>query len=91
MTMDPSEKDALTNVPGAGLTLYEQLGLACKADRFNRTDGTHLGTGGQPLPASMDQFTRLEQFTKLQQAPGVKYKDLEALVSSSVKYNLLPR
>ena len=90
MTMDPSEKDALTNVPGAGLTLYEQLGLACKADRFNRTDGTRLGTGGQPLPASMDQFTRLEQFTKLQQAPNVKYKDLEALVSSSVKYNLLP-
>src|SRR5579872_6433997 len=90
MTMDPSEKDALTNVPGAGLTLYEQLGLACKADRFTRTDGTKLGTGGQPLPASMDQFTRLEQFTKLQQAPTVKYKDLEALVSSSVKYNLLP-
>jgi GWxTD domain-containing protein len=90
MTMDPSEKDALTNVPGAGLTLYEQLGLACKADRFNRTDGTRLGTGGQPLPASMNQFTRLEQFTKLQMAPSVKYKDLEALVSSSVKYNLLP-
>lgn len=90
MTMDPSEKDALTNVPGAGLTLYEQLGLACKADRFTRTDGTRLGTGGMPLPASMNQFERLEQFTKLQQAPQVKYKDLEAVVSSNIKYNLLP-
>ncbi|HEX5431820.1 MAG TPA: GWxTD domain-containing protein [Bryobacteraceae bacterium] len=90
MTMDPSEKDALVNVPGAGLTLYEQLGLACKADRFTRTDGTRLGTGAMPLPASMDQFTRLEQFTNLQKAPKVKFKDLEAVVNSSIKYNLLP-
>ncbi|HYK59471.1 MAG TPA: GWxTD domain-containing protein [Bryobacteraceae bacterium] len=90
MTMDPSEKDALTNVPGAGLTLYEQLGLACKVNRFNRTDGTHLGTGTMPLPASMDQFTRLEQFTNLQKVPQTKFKDLEAMVSSSVKFNLLP-
>ncbi|HLI82996.1 MAG TPA: GWxTD domain-containing protein, partial [Bryobacteraceae bacterium] len=44
MTMDPSEKDALTYVPGAGLTLMEQLGLSDKTQRFNRTDGTHLGT-----------------------------------------------
>jgi GWxTD domain-containing protein len=90
MTMDPSEKDALTNVPGAGLTMYESLGLACKADRFNRTDGTRLGTGGMPLPASMNQFTRLEQFAKLQAQPAVKYKDLEAAVNSTIKYNLLP-
>jgi len=90
MTMDPSEKDALTNVPGAGLTLYEQLGLACKANRFTRTDGTRLGTGGMPLPASMNQFTRLEQFAKLQSQPAVKYKDLEAAVNSTIKYNLLP-
>ena len=90
MTMDPSEKDALTNVPGAGLTLYEQLGLACKADRFTRTDGTRLGTGSMPLPASMNQFTRLEQFTNLQKTPLTKFKDLEALVTSTVKFNLLP-
>ena len=90
MTMDPSEKDALVNVPGAGLTLYEQLGLANKVDRFNRTDGTRLGTGGMPLPASMDQFTRLEQFVNLQKAPAVKFKDLEAVVNSTIKYNLLP-
>src|ERR1041384_3669162 len=43
MTMDPSEKDALLYVPNAGLTLAEQMGLSDKTDRFNRTDGTHLG------------------------------------------------
>jgi GWxTD domain-containing protein len=66
MTMDPAEKDALLYVPGAGLTLYEQNGLASKEDRFTRTDGTRLGTGTMPLPASMDQFRRLEAFGQLQ-------------------------
>src|SRR6202795_4920894 len=90
MTMDPSEKDALLYVPGAGLTMYEQMGMSSKTDRFNRTDGTHLGTGNMPLPASMNQFERLEQFAKLQKPPQVKFRDLEALVSSSIRYNTLP-
>ncbi len=78
MTMDPSEKDALLYVPGAGLTLSEQMGLSTKTDRFNNTDGTHLGAplGGQP--ESMNEFTRLEQFAKLQAPPKIKYTDLEA-------------
>ena len=90
MTMDPSEKDALTYVPGAGLTLYEQMGLADQSQRFTRTDGTTLGTGNQPLPESMNEFTRLQQFANLQKAPEVKFKDLQAVVSSSIRYNNLP-
>jgi GWxTD domain-containing protein len=90
MTMDPSEKDALLYVPGAGLTLNEQMGLSTKTDRFNRTDGTHLGTGTQPLPESMNEFTRLERFAALQKPPTVKYKDLEAIVNSTVRFNSLP-
>jgi GWxTD domain-containing protein len=90
MTMDPSEKDALLYVPNAGLTMMEAMGLACKTQRFTRTDGTHLGTGGTPLPESMSEFSRLEQFAKLQRPPAIKYKDLEALVTSNVKFNLLP-
>jgi GWxTD domain-containing protein len=90
MTADPSEKDALLYVPGAGLTMYEQMGLACKQCRFTRTDGTHLGTGNMQLPASMDQFTRLEQFANLQKPPETKYKDLNSIITTSIKYNLLP-
>ncbi len=90
MSMDPSEKDALLYVPNAGLTMMEQMGLASKTDRFNRTDGTHLGVGDQPLPNSMNEFERLEQFAKLQKPPAVKFKDLEAAVSSSIRYNTLP-
>ena len=90
MTMDPSEKDALMMVPGAGLTMMEQMGLASKTDRFNRTDGTRLGTGNSPLPSNMNQFERLHQFAMLQKAPPIKFKDLEAAVTSTIKYNVLP-
>ena len=91
MSMDPSEKDALTYVPGAGLTLAEQMGLSDKTARFNNTDGTHMGaslTGGRPV--SYNEFERLEQFAKLQQAPKVKFKDLEAAISTRITYNILP-
>lgn len=84
LTMDPSEKDALLHVPGAGLSLMEEMGMASKADRFTRSDGTNLPTtmGGQP--ASMNEFNRLELYAKVQQAPPVKFKDLEALVTSRI-------
>ncbi len=90
MTMDPSEKDALMYVPNAGLTLMEQMGLACKTDRFTRSDGTHLGVGSMPLPDSMSEFNRIEQFAKINRPPAIKYADLEAAVNSTIKYNLLP-
>lgn len=90
MTMDPSEKDALLYVPNAGLTLMEQMGLSSKADRFGRTDGTRLGTGNSPLPMRMNQFERLQQFANLQKPPQIKFKDLEAAVNSTIRYNLLP-
>jgi len=90
MTMDPTEKDALLYVPNAGLTTNEEMGLSSKDDRFTRTDGTHLGTGDQPLSQKMNQFTRLEQFTNLQKPPAIKFKDLEAAVSTRITYNILP-
>lgn len=90
MTSDPSEKDALLYVPGAGLTLMEQMGLSTKTDRFNRTDGTHLGTPFGSEPESMNEFNRIEQFAKLQKPPAIKFKDLEAEVNSKITYNILP-
>src|SRR5258707_2813683 len=84
LTMDPSEKDALLHVPGAGLSLMESMGMASKADRFSRSDGTNLpkSLGGEP--ASMNEFTRLEQYSKAFRPPQVKYKDLEALVTARI-------
>ncbi len=90
LTMDPSEKDALLYVPNAGLTMDEQMGLSSKTQRFTRSDGTHLGTGTDPLPESMNEFTRLETWAKINKPPAVKYKDLEEVVTSNIRYNTLP-
>ncbi|HUG80811.1 MAG TPA: GWxTD domain-containing protein [Bryobacterales bacterium] len=91
MTLDPAEKDALLYVPGAGLTIAEQLGLSEKRDRFMRTDGTRMGNpigGAQSM--RYNQFERLQRWAALQKPPEIKFKDLEAVVDSSVQYNTLP-
>jgi len=82
LTMDPSEKDALLHVPNAGLSELESMGMASKADRFSRSDGTNLPTTMGGTPSSLNEFTRLELYAKVQRPPEVKYKDLEALVTS---------
>jgi GWxTD domain-containing protein len=82
LTMDPSEKDALLMIPGAGLTEMESMGLASKTQRFNNTDGTHLAAPLGMRPESMSEFSRLDLYAKIQQAPPVKFKDLEAVVTS---------
>ena len=90
LTMDPSEKDALLHVPGAGLTLSEQMGLTTKADRFRRTDGTRMGTpigGAQSI--RYNQFERLQLYANIFKPPAVKFKDLEAIVNSTIDYNTL--
>jgi GWxTD domain-containing protein len=84
MTMDPSEKDALLHVPGAGLSLLESMGLASKTDRFTRSDGTNLPTAMGGTPASMDEFNRLDLYAKIQKPPEVKFKDLEAIVTARI-------
>lgn len=85
LTMDPSEKDALLRVPGAGLTMYESMGLADKSSRFTNTDGTNVAwnQGGANMQhASDNEFTRLELMASIMRPPPVKFKDLEALVTS---------
>src|ERR1700686_113598 len=84
LTMDPSEKDALLHVPGAGLSLLESMGMASKADRFSRSDGTNLPRSLGGTPSSMDEFNRLEQYSKAFRPPAVKYKDLEAIVTARI-------
>jgi GWxTD domain-containing protein len=89
MTLDRSEKDALKMTPNAGLTLYEQMGMANKTSRF---DGGLEQLGAGPMSANLQtkQFDRLEQFAKLQAAPQVKFKDLEEIVSHKISVNLMP-
>jgi len=85
LTMDPGEKDALAHVPNAGLGTLEALGMASKADRYNRAGINTLPTpSGGADSYQAKEFEQLEQFYKVQAPPPVKYKDLEALVTSRI-------
>jgi GWxTD domain-containing protein len=90
MTMDRGAKDALAQVPGAGLTMYESMGMANRGDRF----GNGLETIG-PGPVGREavqntQFDRLELWSKLQKPPEIKFKDLEEVVTHKISLNLMP-
>ncbi|MDR3721834.1 MAG: GWxTD domain-containing protein [Candidatus Acidoferrales bacterium] len=84
LTMDPSEKDALLRVPGAGLTMAESMGMADKSSRFSGTDGTNVaaGPGGRSYGQGQDEFSRIELMASIMRPPPVKFKDLEALSTS---------
>jgi GWxTD domain-containing protein len=89
MTMDRSKKDALLMVPNAGLTLYEQMGMQSKASRFNG-GMERLGVSPYNSDLQTKEFDRLEQFAKLNQAPPVKFKDLQEVVQHKITYNQMP-
>ena len=83
----PNEKDALLYVPGAGLTLAEQLGLSDKSDRI-----TGINNGNQNFQRAQDSpFERLQRLADLSRPPSVKFKDLESdLTKTGVKIDENP-
>ena len=87
LTMDPNEKDALLNVPGAGLTMSEQMGLTSKADRL--TGGSQ---GFQPFGNNNQSraFDNLELMAKINAPPPIKFKDLQEVVDHKIRVNLMP-
>jgi GWxTD domain-containing protein len=89
MTLDRSKKDALLHVPNAGLTTFEEMGVANKADRF-RGGMESLGEGPFNRNLQTKQFDRLETFAKLNAPPPIKFKELDAIVTHKIRYNLLP-
>ncbi len=70
---DANEKDALLYVPGAGMTLSEQLGLSNKADRIS---GINNGRGIFGRRQQDTPFERLTTIAALQRPPSVKFSDL---------------
>ena len=83
MTIDRSEKDALKHTPGAGQTLYEQMGQSKQADRFSGGGLEQLGAGPLSAQNQSKQFDRLDQFAKLQAPPVIRFKDMEAFMTTS--------
>ncbi|PYT05136.1 MAG: GWxTD domain-containing protein, partial [Acidobacteria bacterium] len=66
---NPDEKDAMLNIPGAGLTLNEELGLSNKADRVAGIQS--FGYSGPGARESDSEFSRLALYTDLQRPPQV--------------------
>ncbi len=87
LAYDPGEKDALSHVPGIGLTQLEAMNMASKGDRFTNPDGTTLG---QALGIREDEFSRLDRYYRIFKAPEVTYKDLRAVVTSRISAQFLP-
>jgi GWxTD domain-containing protein len=92
ITMDPGEKDAMSHVPGGGPSLLESMGMSTQAQRFTQANGSTAPLGSAQVNGgggleSQNEFTRLEQFAKVQAPPPVKFKDLEEVVSSRILRN----
>jgi len=85
-TIDRSEKDALKHTPGAGLTEYEEMGMAQKKDRFNG-GLEQLGTGPLSSQQQSKEFDRLETFSKLFAPPPVKYADMDEFLADAKVLN----
>ncbi len=81
-TIDRSEKDALKHTPGAGQTMYEQMGKAKQADRFTGGGLEQLGPGPMSASINSKQFDRLDQYAKLMAPPPVKFADLDAFLGT---------
>ena len=78
---NPNEKDALLMIPGAGLTLAEELGLADKGDRISGIGGV----GNQNYQREQDSpFSRLQLLADLSRPPQVKFNDLATAVNTGV-------
>ena len=78
---NPNEKDAMLHVPGAGLTLSEQLGLSNKADRVS----SFGGVGNPNYQREQDSpFSRLQLLADLSRPPQVKFNDLATAVNTGV-------
>ena len=80
-TIDRSEKDALLRVPGAGLTLDEEMRHKDKTDRFKGGGIETLGSGPGTDRNESKEFDRIETASKLFAPPPVKFADLNAFVS----------
>ncbi|MHB1022083.1 MAG: GWxTD domain-containing protein [Acidobacteriaceae bacterium] len=81
LTIDRSEKDALLHTPNAGLTLYEEMGQAKKADRF-KGGLEQLGNGPMAAMQQSKEFDRIELYAKIMAPPPIKFTDLDAYITS---------
>src|SRR5690348_881021 len=99
LTMNPCEKDAMANVPGdmTGCQGGVAIGSIWNPNLVispNQLSGGSNGSGAMVTSNIMghqyDEFNRLDLYAKIFQAPSVKFRDLQSMVTSTVSSQLLP-
>ena len=101
LTMNPCEKDAMANVPGdmtgcqGGVAIGSiwNPNLVISPSQLNSSSSG--GSGGAMVTSNMmgakyDEFNRLDLYSKIFQAPSVKFNDLKTMVTSTLTAQLLP-
>ncbi len=59
-------------------------------DALRHVPGSTSSLGNAFTANNTNEFDRLDRYFRLQQPPPVKFRDLEAMVTSTVRYNVLP-
>jgi GWxTD domain-containing protein len=72
MTLNPNEKNALAHTPGSQ-NLAAPTGNPSNSPK---KDGSYLTSGNN------DEFSKLEQYSELEAAPMIKFKDLDEFITS---------
>jgi len=106
LTMNPCEKDAMAQTPNdmtgcagpAAIGSVWNPNAVLNPTQFGQTG--QIGGGGNPnsmvysqvgmMGQNFDEFTRLDLYAKIFQPPAIKFKDLKAVVTSTLSAQLLP-
>jgi len=95
MTLDRGEKDALLHVPGAGLTMYEQMGGGDKSSRFTNgmeSLGTSPYSGNTQTKADLLVMENLfydQNISKTFDLKGIHGRKVKATSSGSGQKNTI--
>jgi GWxTD domain-containing protein len=102
LTMNPCEKDAMAMVPGdmTGCQGSVSIGsiwnpnLVISPNMLGGGSSSSSGGGSMVtsniMGAKYDEFNRLDLYAKIFQAPSVKFRNLQSMVTSTVTSQLLP-
>lgn len=99
LTMNPCEKDAMANVPGdmtgcqggvaVGSIWNPNLVMSPSQLSSGRNGAGSMVTSNM-MGSKYNEFNRLDLYSKIFQAPSIKFKDLKSMVTSTVTAQLLP-
>ncbi|GAB4236206.1 MAG: hypothetical protein Kow00109_09650 [Acidobacteriota bacterium] len=90
LAKNPWEKDALLMIPGAGLTIAEELGVATRADHPYFKPYNWDNYRGMHVTERDDPFVRYDLLVRSMRPRPIKYQDLKQLVEVDISYQLLP-